>query len=64
MNQNESHYYKEKTPDILSSPYASALQYIEEKGLLINGSICESYIDGVSNKDREYEWLTEIQIPV
>ncbi len=50
----------------LSSSYASVLQYIEENGLQINanGSIRESYIDGVWNKDSEDEWLTEIQIPV
>jgi DNA-binding transcriptional MerR regulator len=48
----------------LSSSYASVLQYIEENGLLINGSIRENYIDGVWNKDSEDEWLTEIQIPV
>lgn len=48
----------------LSSSYASLLQYIEENGLRINGSIRENYIDGVWNKDSEDEWLTEIQIPV
>ncbi len=48
----------------ISSSYASVLQYIEENGLRINGSIRENYIDGVWNKDSEDEWLTEIQIPV
>lgn len=35
----------------LSSSYASVLQYIEENGLQIHGSIRENYIDGVWNKD-------------
>lgn len=48
----------------LPSSYTSVLQYIEENGLLINGSIRENYIDGVWNKDSEEQWLTEIQIPV
>ena len=48
----------------LSSSYATVLQYIEENGLRINGSIREYYLDGVWNKDSEEEWLTEIQIPV
>ncbi len=48
----------------LSASYASVLQYIEENGFRINGSIRENYIDGVWNKDSEDEWLTEIQIPV
>ena len=48
----------------LSLSYASVLQYIEDNGLLINGSFRENHIDGVWNKDSEEEWLTEIQIPV
>ena len=44
--------------------YASVLKYIEENGYEICGDIREVYIDGVWNKDREEEWLSEIQIPV
>ena len=44
--------------------YASVLKYIEENGYEICGDIREVYIDGVWNKDREDEWLSEIQIPV
>lgn len=44
--------------------YEVILRYIEENGYEICGSIRESYIDGVWNKDSEEEWLSEIQIPV
>lgn len=44
--------------------YASVLKYIEENGYEICGDIREVYIDGVWNKDREEDWLSEIQIPV
>lgn len=44
--------------------YASVLKYIEENEYEICGSIREKYIDGVWNKDREEDWLSEIQIPV
>ena len=39
-------------------------QALEENGYEIAGTIRESYIDGVWNKETEKEWLTEIQIPV
>lgn len=48
----------------LHKSYAMLLQYIEENGYEICGSIRESYIEGVWNKESEQEWLTEIQIPV
>ena len=48
----------------LHKSYTMLLQYIEENGYEICGSIRESYIDGIWNKDTENEWLTEIQIPV
>lgn len=44
--------------------YTAVLRYIEENGYEICGSIRENYIDGVWNKDKEDEWLSEIQIPV
>lgn len=44
--------------------YGALLKYIEENGYEICGNIRESYIDGVWNKDREEDWLSEIQIPV
>lgn len=48
----------------LHKSYAMLLQYVEENGYEICGTIRESYIDGVWNKDTDEEWLTEIQIPV
>ena len=50
--------------DTLHQSYAALLNYIEENGYEIDGTIRESYIDGVWNKETEKEWLTEIQIPV
>lgn len=44
--------------------YATIIRYIEENGYEICGNIRENYIDGVWNKEREEEWLSEIQIPV
>lgn len=44
--------------------YAFAFEWIEENNYEIIGNIRESYIDGIWNKEREEEWLTEIQIPV
>lgn len=44
--------------------YAAILRFIEENGYEICGNIRENYIDGIWNKDREEEWLSEIQIPV
>lgn len=50
--------------DRFSESYAVLLRYIEENGYEISGEIRESYIDGVWNKEREEDWLSEIQIPV
>ena len=43
--------------------YAVLLHY-EENGYEVCGNIRECYIDGVWNKEREEDWLSEIQIPV
>lgn len=50
--------------DTFAASYASVLEFIEENGYEICGNIRESYIDGVWNKDKTEEWLSEIQIPV
>ena len=47
-----------------SESYAAILRLIEENGYKICGNIRENYIDGIWNKDREEDWLSEIQIPV
>ena len=44
--------------------YAVVLDYIEENGYEICGNIRESYIDGVWNKEKTEDLLSEIQIPV
>lgn len=50
--------------DTFSESYAAVLEFIEENGYEICGNIRESYIDGVWNKEKPEEWLSEIQIPV
>ena len=50
----------DKFPDT----YAAILRFIEDNGYEICGNIRENYIDGIWNKDREEDWLSEIQIPV
>lgn len=48
----------------LKETYGAVLRFIEEKGWQVAGPIRESYIDGIWNKDREADWLTEVQVPV
>lgn len=50
--------------DNFPETYAVILRYIEENGYEICGNIRENYIDGVWNKEREEDWLSEIQIPI
>lgn len=50
--------------DNFPQTYATILRFIEENGYEICGNIRENYIDGIWNKDREEDWLSEIQIPV
>ena len=59
--------YNENKECILIDPGSQGQKiskYIEENEYEICGSIREKYIDGVWNKDREEDWLSEIQIPV
>jgi len=44
--------------------YASVLKYIADNGYEIIGNIREVYIDGVWNKEKEEDWLSEIEVPV
>ena len=50
--------------DNFPETYAAILRFIEDNGYEICGNIRENYIDGIWNKDREEDWLSEIQIPV
>ena len=50
--------------DNFPETYAAILRFLEENGYEICGNIRENYIDGIWNKDREEDWLSEIQIPV
>lgn len=56
--------YHRGSYDNFPGTYAAVLRYIEENGYEICGNIRERYIDGVWNKEREEDWLSEIQIPV
>lgn len=48
----------------LRHAYAFAVKWVEENGYVINDNIRERYIDGAWNKEKEEDFLTEIQIPV
>ncbi len=56
--------YHKGSYDEFPKTYERILKFIEENGYQICGNIRESYIDGVWNKEREEDWLSEIQIPV
>jgi effector-binding domain-containing protein len=48
----------------LGAAYAYAVSWAEQNGYQIAGNTRESYIDGIWNKDKVDDWLTEIQVPV
>lgn len=48
----------------LRKAYAYAFKWIEENGYLASDNPRESYIDGIWNKEKEEDWLTELQIPI
>lgn len=50
--------------NLFPQAYSAIIQYIEEIGYEIVGPPRESYIDGIWNKDRVEDWLTEIQFPI
>lgn len=56
--------YHKGSYDSFPKTYATALKFVEENGYEIVGSIRENYIDGIWNKDKEEDWLSEIQIPI
>jgi len=48
----------------LGEAYAYIFKWIEENGYSAVDNPRESYIDGIWNKEREEDWLTEIQVPI
>ena len=56
--------YHKGSYDDFPQTYEVILRFIEENGYEICGNIRENYIDGIWNKDRQEDWLSEIQIPV
>ncbi|MFZ2537402.1 MAG: MerR family transcriptional regulator [Oscillospiraceae bacterium] len=48
----------------LKNVYAFTFKWIEENEYTLCGNPRESYIDGIWNKEKEEDWLTELQIPV
>ena len=48
----------------LRETYSYITKYIEDNGYKIVAPIREMYIDGMWNKEKEEDWLTEIQVPV
>lgn len=50
--------------ETLREAYAYAMQWVEQNGYAIIDNVRESYIDGIWNKSKVEDWLTEIQVPV
>jgi DNA-binding transcriptional MerR regulator len=48
----------------LPQAYAYAFKWIEENGYAVAEAPRESYIDGIWNKEKEEDWLTELQVPI
>lgn len=48
----------------LQQAYAYAFKWIEENGYVVVDAPRESYIDGIWNKEKEEDWLTELQVPI
>lgn len=48
----------------LRDAYLFAIRWAAENGYEVCGDARERYIDGVWNRERESEWLTEVQLPV
>lgn len=48
----------------LPKAYAYAFRWIEENGYLVVDNPRENYIDGIWNKEKEEDWLTELQVPI
>lgn len=50
--------------DQFGQVYAALIQWCEDNHAEIIDDPRESYIDGIWNKEREEDWLTEVQIPI
>jgi DNA-binding transcriptional MerR regulator len=48
----------------LPKAYAYIFKWIEESGYIAAGDPRENYIDGIWNKEKEEDWLTELQVPI
>ncbi len=48
----------------LPHAYAYAFKWIEDNGYVAIDNPRESYIDGIWNKEKEEDWLTELQVPI
>lgn len=50
--------------DTLQQAYAFTMEWIQDNGYRMVDNPRESFIDGIWNKDKEQDWLTELQFPV
>lgn len=48
----------------LAKAYAFAFKWVEDNNYIILDNPRENYIDGIWNKEKEEDWLTELQIPI
>lgn len=56
--------YHQGSYDHLPDAYSFIMNYIEKNGYEIIELPRERYIDGIWNKEKEADWLTEIQVPI
>lgn len=56
--------YHKGAYDLLGEAYAYIMRYAAENGYTPAGYVRECYIDGVWNRERVEDWLTEVQLPI
>lgn len=56
--------YHKGAYDTMRESYTKILRYVDENGYEMSDFPRECYIDGCWNKENEYDYVTEIQVPV
>src|SRR6056297_2440465 len=62
--ENAACVYHKGSYDTIGQAYAYLFKWIDENGYEAIDNPRESYIDGIWNKNRPEEWLTELQVPI
>lgn len=56
--------YHKGAYDSIGKAYAYLFKWIDDNGYTVCDNPRESYIDGIWNKEKSEDWLTELQIPI